>query len=214
LSANAVPARNAGSFMPHSGAVTERICREHDGHMAATQDTEQLPKSLLEQLRAAASEESWATGSDMGTSLQSTPQVVGDVLGMAKALQEVMDDNKKLKEECKACKDAHSRDIVSLENMLAQVMAENKRLTNALEMHKAELCSQSKMMEGRVKNVAAGAKQRAMSPTPSSVPSTSLDTTVGSETSSDFRFNVCRDEAFGSLFAASGGMAIPYLGRR
>merc|ERR1711879_379084 len=117
-----------------------------------------------------------------------------------------MEDNRKLKEECRACKAAHSRDVASLENMLEQVMSENKKLRSVLEMHKGELISQSKAMEGRVKNVVTSAKHRAMSPTPSSVPSTSMDTTVGSETSSDFEkmlFNVRKDDAFGTLFAAT-----------
>jgi len=161
---------------------------------------------------------------------QPRQDVAEDVLSVGKALQEVTEDNRKLKEELNACKTAHERDVASLERMLEQVMAENKRLTSALykvdygsalidnsianELHKGDMISQSKVlskeMQVLTKNMPAGAKQRAMSP-PTSLITMDTSTSGDSEsaTSSDFDKQQGTEDAFASFFAA----AAPYFAK-
>jgi len=227
--------------------MTERLNRDHEPHMAervesrihlaAKQDVARVPRSSLEhcQARAAAAEKE-LRASDLGStigsarseqcileSLQPRQDVARDVLTMGKALSEAMEENRKLKEECQACKIAHERDVATLETMLEQVMAENKKLKAALELHQDELISQlaaqSKVMEGRVKNMISSAKHRFDSPN-SSIPSTSIDTSNDSEsaTSSDLdkRFTICasKEDAFAGLFGASpSSVPVPNFGR-
>jgi hypothetical protein len=69
-----------------------------------------------------------------GTTLNALGEMYQELERMEFALQQVREENTKLKEEKAAIEEAHSRDVSALEAMLSQVMAENKRLTKELSM--------------------------------------------------------------------------------
>jgi len=121
-------------------------------------------------------------------------------------LRQALEENRKIKEESEVTKAAHTRDVASLDHMLSHVMSENKRLTAALELHKGELHAMSKVIEGRSRNAMSGAKHSGLSSNSSAL-STSIDTTIDSESTCSHEFDKQRitilspqERAFSGVF--------------
>jgi len=68
-------------------------------------------------------------------------EVYQELENMEIELRKIRDENNRLKEEKDVCEAAHGRDVSTLEAMLAQIMAENQRLTKAVSEADALLSS-------------------------------------------------------------------------
>jgi hypothetical protein len=66
---------------------------------------------------------------------------------MEVVLQQVREENTKLREEKRAVEEAHRRDVSSLEAMLNQIMEENKRLTEAVSAFRAGAAHQVRALD-------------------------------------------------------------------
>jgi len=172
------------------GSVKERAGRDYVADAPSFQRSRaenqgtNLAEAVLSQMRAMAAEPSPARGSvskefDSSKEAANQSALIKDLYmeleRMTVALQEVEQENNKLKEEKETSINAHSRDISALEGMLQQLTAENKVLSKQLGDANAKL--QRLQMDGLDPDIIRKLKQCSsnLPSTPTSIRSASIE---------------------------------------